>query len=174
MKLVMNLIVSQSVMAARFSGWAGCSLLFCVLTCQIPLHRVSAQAKEQGSGSPNVTLTGEYTQWSEGPDGSSSITQVLARDGSFVVVYDYLFKSGKGFKSHFEGCTKAAFRVVEDSKLPGTKKRRAGRRTLILLRDGEGRESALLCRTQGTRMLTQVWGTTIEHVLGFERNAFPR
>lgn len=119
-------------------------------------------------------MTEDYTEWGAGPGVSYSKTVVTAPDGSSVAVYDYVYKSGKGFKAAFEDCTRDAFRVVADSKLPGTKKRRAGRRVLVLTRDREGRESAVLCRSAGNRRLTSVWGTTIENVLGFERTSLPK
>ena len=64
--------------------------------------------------------------------------------------------------------------MIEDAKLPSTKGRAAGRRTLAVFRDSEGRESAVLCRSTGKHMLTTIHGKTVEHVLGFERTTFPK
>lgn len=152
---------------------AGGLLLICVLTCLGPSRQATAQEGQQESRSSDVILDGSYTEWSVGPDGTSSTTELAAPDGSRLLVCDYIYKAGRDFKARFENCTRDAFRVVEDAKLPGTKKRRAGRRTLALFRDSEGRESAVLCRSEGKRKLTTVWGQTVENVLGFERTSLP-
>ena len=170
----MRLIFSLKVMAPKLSVRAVGLFLLCALACLSPSSRASAQGKQQESGSPVVTLTGNSTEWGGGPDGSYSRTEVTAPDGSSLTVYDYLYRSEKGFKAGLKNCTNYAFSVVEDSVLPRTKKRRAGRRTLVLTRDSEGREGAVLCRSENKRMLTVIYGNTTKNVLGFERTLFPK
>lgn len=130
--------------------------------------------KQPQTAKPIFSETGDYTEWREGPDGSSTKTGVTAPDGSSLTIYDYAYKSGNRIKELMKNCTKDAFKVIEDAKAPSTKGRAAGRRVLAVFRDSEGRESAVLCRSTGKRMLTTIHGSTVENVLGFERTAFPK
>jgi len=130
--------------------------------------------KQPQTAKPEFIQTGDYTEWRHGPDGSSARTGVTAPDGSSLTIYDYGYWSGNGIKELLKNCTKGAFNVIEDAKLPSTKGRVAGRRMLALFRDSEGRESAVLCRSTGKHMLTMIHGKTAEHVLGLERSLFPK
>jgi hypothetical protein len=130
--------------------------------------------KQPQTAKPEFIETGDYTEWSHGPDGFSARTGVTAADGSSLTIYDYGFRSGNGIKELLKNCTKGAFNVIEDAKLPSTKGRAAGRRTLAVFRDREGRESAVLCRSTGKHMLTMIHGNTVEYVLGLERTSFPK
>jgi hypothetical protein len=98
---------------------------------------------------------------------------VKAPDGSSLTIYDYAYKSGNRINELLKNCTAGALNEIEDAKVPGTKGRAAGRRTLAVFRDREGRESVVLCRSTGKHMLTTIHGNTVENVLGFERTAFP-
>ncbi|MCA1579739.1 MAG: hypothetical protein LC794_20530 [Acidobacteria bacterium] len=130
--------------------------------------------KQPQTTKPEFIETGNYTEWRHGPDGFSARTGVTAPDGSSLTIYDYGYWSGNGIKELLQNCTKDAFNVIEDAKLPSTKGRAAGRRTLALFRDSERRESAVLCRSTGKRKLTMIHGTTVENVLGLERTSFPK
>ena len=130
--------------------------------------------KQPPAAKPEFIQTGDYTEWREGPDGSSAKTGVTAPDGSSLTIYDYAYRSGNRIKEILKSCTAGAFNVIADEKIPSTKGRAAGRRTLAVFRDREGRESAVLCRSAGKRMLTTIHGTTVENVLGLERTTFPK
>ena len=123
---------------------------------------------------PVFIQTGDYTEWRDGPDGSSARTGVTAPDGSSLTIYDYAYRSENKIKELLKNCTKGAVNVIEDAKLPSTKGRAAGRRTLAVFREGEGRESVVLCRSTGKHMLTTIHGNTVENVLGLERTTFPK
>ena len=129
--------------------------------------------KQQQTAKPVLLHTGNYTEWREGPDGASTKTGVIAPDGSSLTIYDYAYWSGNAIKELLNNCTKGAFKVIEDAKVPKTKNRAAGRRVLAVFRDSEGRESVVLCRSTGKRMLTTIHGTTVENVLGLERTSLP-
>jgi hypothetical protein len=137
-------------------------------------QKPQTEKEQPQTAKPALILNGNFTEWRHGPDGASARTGVTAPDGSSLTIYDYGYWSGNGIKKLLKNCTKGAFNVIEDTKLPSTKGRAAGRRTLAVFRDSEGRESAVLCRSTGKHMLTTIHGKTVEHVLGFERTAFPK
>ena len=171
----MRLVYPLPVMVMRFSGRASCLLILCALSCISLSSRASAQEKPQESVKPNTTPALDIMEWGEGPDYFLARTDVGAPDGSRVLIYDYIYKSGKkGVEKGFKMCMTLAFRVLEDSVLPGTKERRASRRLLVLTRDSEGREGAALCRSEGKKRFTYVFGSSVEIVLRFEPHPLPK
>lgn len=171
----MRPIFSFSVPPTKSYIKAGCLFLVCTLACLSSLSWASAQDNQQEVEKPVITVGGDYTEWVEGPGYRKTTSRVTAPDGSGLVIYDYFYKSGKRFKARLEDCRKDASRVVEDSVLLDARGRKVGRRTLVIFSGGDGRESAVLCRSKTSeRSLTMIYGTTIEHVLGFERSGFPK
>lgn len=130
--------------------------------------------KQPPAAKPEFIQTGDYTEWRHGPDGASAKTGVTAPDGSSLTIYDYAYWSGNRIKEILKNCTAGAFKVIEDSKIPSGRGKGKGRRILAVFRDSEGRESAVLCRSENKHMLTTIHGKTVEHVLGLERTTFPK
>jgi len=152
------------------------ALLFALVSGLTPQDQQpqTEKDKQPQAVKPVFIQTGDYTEWRDGPDGSSATTGVTAPDGSSLTIHDYAYKSGNRIKELLKNCTAGALNVIEDAKLPSTKGRAAGRRTLAVFHDREGRESAVLCRSTGKHMLTTIHGKTVENVLGLERTTFPK
>lgn len=161
----------------RVTVGTACLVLFCTLAGISVLSQTAAQDKQPQPAKPEITSlgNGEYTEWSEGPDSSSTRTSLTAPDGSNMMIFDYIFYKGdKGVKELLKNCTKDALTVLEGSKVPSENVKKARVRTLATFRDREGHDSAVLCRSDGTHTLTMIHGSTVENVLGLERSEFPK
>jgi hypothetical protein len=159
----------------RVTVRTACLVLFCILAAVNVLSQTPAQDKPPETPKPEPTSlgNGEYTEWGGGPDSSFTRTSLTAPDGSNMMIFDYIsFKSTKPIKELLNNCTKDAVTLVENK--PGPNVKPARRRTLAIVRDNTGRESAVLCRSDGKHMLTMISGSTIENVLGLERSEFPK
>jgi hypothetical protein len=163
--------VTKGRKIARSAERVATLLLLCALAGISVLSQASAQDKQSQTPKPEIT-TGASTEWSRGPDSSSARTSLTAPDGSSMMIFDYLDKSEDRIKELLKGCTKDAVGLVEEK--PGPKVKGVRRRTLAIFRDLNGRESAVLCRSDGKHMLTMIYGNSIENVLGLERTEFPK
>jgi|SRR5687767_10976020 len=159
-------------MAAKSAGQVASLLLLCALAGISVLSRASAQDKQPQTAKPEITLNGESTEWGEGPDGSFARTSLTALDGSSMMIFDYVYKTENRIKELLKNCTKDAARLVDQK--PGPTVKEVRRRTLAIFRDHDGRETAVLCRSDGKHMLTMINGNSIENVLGLERSTFPK
>lgn len=164
--------VAKRRMAARSAGKVASLLLLCALAGISVLSRASAQDKQPQTAKPEITMTGNSTEWGGGPDGSFARTTLTAPDGSSMMIFDYVYKTENRIKELLKNCTKDAARLVDQK--PGPNVKGVRQRTLAIFRDRDGRESAVLCRSDGKHMLTMIHGNSIENVLGLERSEFPK
>ena len=154
-------------------GTTACLIFLCLLAASSALSQTPAQDQKPETATPEPTSLGEYTFWGGGPDSSFTSTSLTAPDGSNMMIFDFIsFKSNKSIKELLNNCTKDAVRLVYNK--PGPTVKGARPRTLAIFRDNTGRESAVLCRSDGKHMLTKISGSTVENVLGLERSQYPK
>lgn len=154
-------------------GRAACLVVLLIFAGVSVLSQTPVQDPQPQTAKPEITLAlGERTVWGSGPDGFFTETSLTARDGSSMIMWDYVYRTKSRLKELLNNCTKDAVRLVDNQ--PGPTVRKVRRRTLAIFRDNTGRESAILCRSDGKHMLTKIYGSTVENVLGLERTEFPK